>query len=114
MNAVIRRAFSASFETREEGDKGIGMEKIRVNENAEDNRKAYEHICSLEPGVVEEFLYDSRFLGSQKMYFILTCGSSTGQAASHAETVCKKLSMTFNFKILNVFHSTWFAATSTK
>ena len=47
------------------------------------------------PKVVEEFLYDSRFLGSQKMYFILTCGSSTGQAASHAETVCKKLSMTF-------------------
>jgi len=41
----------------EEGDKGIGMEKIRVNESAEGNRKAYDHLCSLEPGVVEEFLY---------------------------------------------------------
>ena len=47
------------------------------------------------PKVLEEFLLDSRFLGSREMYFILTCGSGTGQAARHAEEICRRLSMEF-------------------
>ena len=47
------------------------------------------------PKVLEEFLLDSRFLGCREMYFLLTCGSGTGQAARHAEEICGKLSMEF-------------------
>ncbi len=47
------------------------------------------------PLVVESFLLDSRFLGSQKMYFFLTCGSGTGKASEHAEEICRQLGMTF-------------------
>ena len=51
--------------------------------------------CWHVPKVVEEFLTDSRFLGSSDMYFLLTCGSGTGQAAAHAGEICKKISMNF-------------------
>ena len=47
------------------------------------------------PKVLEEFLLDSRFLGSREMYFLLTCGSGTGQACRHAEEICRKLSLEF-------------------
>ena len=47
------------------------------------------------PKVLEEFLLESRFVGSREMYFLLTCGSGTGAAAAHAEQICKELSMTF-------------------
>ena len=51
--------------------------------------------CWHVPKVVEEFLLDSRFLGSREMYFLLTCGSGTGQAKAHAEKICKELSMEY-------------------
>ena len=51
--------------------------------------------CWHVPKVVEEFLLDSRFLGSREMYFLLTCGSGTGQAAAHAEKICGELSLEF-------------------
>lgn len=41
----------------EEGDKGLGIERLRVNESVAQNREVYDHLLSLEPGVVEEFLY---------------------------------------------------------
>ena len=47
------------------------------------------------PRIVEEFLYESRFLGSREMYFILTCGSGTGAASDHAAEICKKLELNF-------------------
>ncbi|MCR5137953.1 MAG: EFR1 family ferrodoxin [Oscillospiraceae bacterium] len=48
------------------------------------------------PRVVEAFLLDSRFVGSRQMYFLLTCGSGTGQAAAHAGQICRKLEMEFS------------------
>ena len=51
--------------------------------------------CWRVPKVVEEFLLDSRFVGSSEIYFLLTCGSGTGQAAAHAEELCAKLSLDF-------------------
>lgn len=41
----------------EEGDKGLGIKLLHVNGSAEENRKAYDQLCSFEPGVVEEYLY---------------------------------------------------------
>ncbi len=51
--------------------------------------------CWNVPLAVENFLYDSRFLGSRDAYFVLTCGSGTGQAASHAKDICRQLSLEF-------------------
>ena len=47
------------------------------------------------PRVVESFLLDSRFPGSDQFYFVLTCGSGTGQASKHAEEITKKLDKRF-------------------
>ena len=47
------------------------------------------------PKVVEEFLLDSRFLDSRDMYFVLTCGSGTGQAGKRAAQVCETLGLNF-------------------
>ena len=51
--------------------------------------------CWHVPLVVEQFLYDSRFLENQNAYFVLTCGSGTGQAALHAKEICRRLSLTY-------------------
>ena len=69
--------------------------------------------CWQVPGVVEEFMLDSRFLNNPDMYFVLTCGDSTGQAKKHAERLCESLSLNFkglssvrmpeNF--INLFHA---------
>ena len=47
------------------------------------------------PRVVETFLKESRFLGSRRMYFVLTCGGGTGNAAEHAKQICHEISMDF-------------------
>ena len=47
------------------------------------------------PRVVETFLKESRFLGSRRIYFVLTCGSGTGNAAEHAKRICHDLTMDF-------------------
>lgn len=39
-----------------EGEKGIGMETFKVNISEEENRAVYERLCSLAPGIVEEYL----------------------------------------------------------
>ena len=51
--------------------------------------------CWHVPRVVEDFLLDSRLLGSRKIYFFLTCGSGTGQARAHAKKIADKLEMEF-------------------
>lgn len=51
--------------------------------------------CWQMPRAVEQFLRDSRFVGSNKIYFFLTCGSSTGAAAEHAEKLCAEIGMEF-------------------
>ncbi len=51
--------------------------------------------CYRLPRSVESFLRDSRLLGSRKLYFFLTCGSSTGAAAAHAEGLASALGMEF-------------------
>ena len=47
------------------------------------------------PKVVEAFLLNSRFLDSRDMYFVLTCGSGTGQAGKRAAQVCETLGLNF-------------------
>ena len=51
--------------------------------------------CYHLPLVVESFLKDSRFVGSQEMYFFLTCGSGTGKAYDHAAQICREIGMRF-------------------
>lgn len=51
--------------------------------------------CWHVPKVVETFLKESRFLGSRRMYFVLTCGSGTGKAEAHARQICHEIGMDF-------------------
>ncbi|MBQ9663174.1 MAG: EFR1 family ferrodoxin [Oscillospiraceae bacterium] len=51
--------------------------------------------CWHVPEVLEDFLRECRFVGSSDLYFVLTCGSGTGQAASHAKELCRELDMHF-------------------
>lgn len=51
--------------------------------------------CWQMPRAVEQFIRDSRFVGSDKLYFFLTCGSSTGAASAHAEKLCAEIGMEF-------------------
>lgn len=51
--------------------------------------------CWRIPRPVEEFLKDSRFVGSHKIYFFLTCGSSTSSAAFYAQELCSEIGMEF-------------------
>ncbi len=51
--------------------------------------------CYHVPRVVEDFLTDSRLLGSDQLYFFLTCGSGTGQAQKHAEEIARRLGKQF-------------------
>ncbi len=64
-----------------------------------ESRKPFVVVCPTYcwhvPRVVEDFLLNSRFLGSDRLYFFLTCGSGTGQAGKHAEAIARKLEMNF-------------------
>ncbi|SHI10805.1 hypothetical protein SAMN02745823_02482 [Sporobacter termitidis DSM 10068] len=40
------------------------------------------------PRVFESFIRETRFSGSKKAYFVLTCGSETGAAAAYAARLC--------------------------
>ena len=51
--------------------------------------------CYRVPRVVEKFIRDSRFEGSRKAYFFLTCGSGTGAAAQEAEKLCRETELEF-------------------
>lgn len=47
------------------------------------------------PKVVEQWIMETDFQGSQTAYFILTCGSSCGNASVYAEKLCAKKGMRF-------------------
>ena len=51
--------------------------------------------CWQLPHVVVDFIKDSRFEGSREAYFFLTCGNSTGDAARHAEALCREIELKF-------------------
>ena len=51
--------------------------------------------CWRVPRAVEQFIEDSRFVGSSKIYFFLTCGSNTGAAEDSARELCAKIGMEF-------------------
>lgn len=47
------------------------------------------------PRAVEQWILETDFIGSQKAYFILTCGGSCGNAAAYAKKLCAKKGMRF-------------------
>lgn len=47
------------------------------------------------PKIVEEFIRDTRFSGSNKAYFVLTCGSETGNAVRYAKKICTEKGFDF-------------------
>ncbi len=51
--------------------------------------------CWRIPRVVEKFIRESRFEGTKKIYFYLTCGTGTGAAYTHAQELCHELELDF-------------------
>ncbi len=51
--------------------------------------------CWRLPRVVEQWILETRFEGSQDAYFILTCGGDCGNAAAYAEKLCAKKGLRF-------------------
>ena len=51
--------------------------------------------CWRVPRAVEQFIEESRFIGSSKIYFFLTCGSNTGAAEESAKELSSKIGMEF-------------------
>lgn len=47
------------------------------------------------PPIVESFLENSDFWGSNEMYFVATCASGTGNAAKYLKKICEKKGMRF-------------------
>lgn len=47
------------------------------------------------PRIVDEFIRKCRFCGSDKAYFILTCGDSIGNAGKYAQKLCADMGMEF-------------------
>lgn len=42
------------------------------------------------PKIVEDFIMNTRFSGSNKAYFILTCGDSAGNSVHYAKKICNE------------------------
>ena len=51
--------------------------------------------CWRVPRVVEDFIKNAAFQGSDKAYFILTCGSEAGNAALYADKLCREKGLAF-------------------
>lgn len=47
------------------------------------------------PHIIRDFIEDSHFAGSDKAYFVLTCGMSAGGAGEYAKDVCTKTGLTY-------------------
>ncbi|MFR2846749.1 MAG: EFR1 family ferrodoxin [Hungatella hathewayi] len=47
------------------------------------------------PRVVEQWIRETEFTGSQDAYFVLTCGGSCGNAAAYAQKLCEKKNLHF-------------------
>lgn len=47
------------------------------------------------PRVVEQWIRETTFTGSQDAYFVLTCGGNCGNAAAYAQKLCEKKNLHF-------------------
>ncbi len=47
------------------------------------------------PRLLEEWMLKCRFEGSQKVYFVLNCGSEIGASGTYAKRLCRKIGMEY-------------------
>ena len=85
---------------------GLGDELISINNYMKDgiagdfvSGKPYVLVCPTYawrvPLVVEDWMKTARFDGNDDIYFVLTCGGSTGGAQAYAKKLCDKIGMNF-------------------
>ncbi|HHV42179.1 MAG TPA: 4Fe-4S binding protein [Clostridiaceae bacterium] len=79
----------------------IEDELISINEVIKEGREAVYHspncplvfvtptYCWRIPRVVEQFIRETEFVSNKKAYFILTCGSETGNAVKYVRKLCQ-------------------------
>lgn len=48
------------------------------------------------PKIVEDFIMNTHFTGNNKVYFVLTCGSETGNAVHYVKKICDKKGFNFS------------------
>ena len=83
------------------GDDVISMNELIKGEQPAmlKSDKPYVFVCPTYawrvPRIVERFLLDARLAGSRQAYFILTCGTSTGDAIRYASRLCHEKSLYF-------------------
>ena len=99
--------YAASILSRITGDEMVSMNDVirqritdpYIAKYAFDSERPFVFVCPTYcwriPRVVEQFIRDSRFTGCREAYFYLTCGSSTGDAAKHAEELCRQVELEF-------------------
>ena len=99
--------FAASVLSRNTGDELICMNDIMRDRIADRENARFDFAsdspfvivcptyCWQVPRVVQSFLRESRFTGSRKLYFFLTCGSDTRGASRYAKKLADELGFEF-------------------
>ncbi|MBP2643257.1 MAG: hypothetical protein H6Q67_1144 [Firmicutes bacterium] len=83
------------------GDKTISINELLKNGSQEaiKSDKPLVFVCPTYawriPRIVEDFIRDTRFSGNNKAYFVLTCGSETGNAAHYVKKICNEKEFAF-------------------
>lgn len=99
--------FAARIISEQTGDELISMNDLIRSRITDSSEALYEFhsdepfvfvsptYCWNLPRVVEKFIRESRFSGSRRMYFFLTCGSETGAAILGIKKLCENMGFEF-------------------
>jgi ferredoxin/flavodoxin len=83
------------------GDELLSMNDLIKSENIArlQSEQPFVFVCPIYawkiPRVVEKFIRSTQFKGSKKAYFVLTCGTSIGDAPHYARKLCKENGLEF-------------------
>jgi ferredoxin len=88
--------YTAKIIAEKTGDQLVSINQLMKQGNKEtlvSLEKPFVFVCPTYawriPRVVEEFIRESHFSGTDKAYFIVTCGDDTGNAVGYIQKLCK-------------------------
>lgn len=83
------------------GDKIVSINELLKSGNKEllQSDEPFVFVCPTYawriPKIIKHFIKETRFTGSNKTYFILTCGDETGNAIHYAKKLCNEKRLAF-------------------
>jgi flavodoxin/NAD-dependent dihydropyrimidine dehydrogenase PreA subunit len=104
MEVIMILYFSATGNSRyiaeriagETNDETVSINQLMKQNRKEDlisEKKPFVFVCPTYawrlPRVVEDFIRETAFKGSSKVYFVMTCGGETANAIGHVKKLCK-------------------------